>query len=151
MDYRALLSEPVDAADSLFKTHRVPGKVVIHDHIAELEVKALAADLGTQQHLQIAVAELVHQCLALPHRSTTVHDPDLEAGVTQPAMEVSERQLEEREDEELARSRGSELLKSKRQGIELGVDGGKVVPHWCARVGHLPNDLLERGCGAHRA
>ena len=51
-DRLALLSVAVDTADALLDAHGVPGQIVVDEEIAELEVEALAADFGGQQHIQ---------------------------------------------------------------------------------------------------
>ena len=43
---RTALTVAVDAPHALLVTHRIPGKVVIHHDVAELEVNTLAAGLG---------------------------------------------------------------------------------------------------------
>jgi hypothetical protein len=40
----------VDAADTLFDSHRIPGQVEIDQGVAELHVAPLAAGLGAQQY-----------------------------------------------------------------------------------------------------
>ena len=45
------LAVTVDTADPLLDPHRVPGNVVVHQAIAELEVQSFRADLGGQQHV----------------------------------------------------------------------------------------------------
>ena len=56
----ALLAVAVAAADALLDALRVPRQVVVDDRLAELEVQALRARFGADQHLR-ARAELVHQ------------------------------------------------------------------------------------------
>ena len=58
------LAVAVAAADALLHPLRVPGKVVVHHQVAELEVQPLGAGLGHEQDLAL-VAELLHQRLAL--------------------------------------------------------------------------------------
>ena len=40
------LTDTIDTADSLFDLHRVPRQIVIHDDMAELKIKTLAAGIG---------------------------------------------------------------------------------------------------------
>ncbi|HYV45120.1 MAG TPA: hypothetical protein VFA20_09685 [Myxococcaceae bacterium] len=54
------LPVPVAAADALFDALRVPRQVVVHDGVAELQVEALGAGLGRDEHPG-ALLELVHQ------------------------------------------------------------------------------------------
>jgi len=42
------LADAVDAADALLHDHRVPGQLVIHEAIAELQIQPLRA--GTRRH-----------------------------------------------------------------------------------------------------
>ena len=65
----ALLAVAVAAADALLDALRVPGQVVVHDGVAELEVQALGAGLGGDEHAR-AGAELVDQ--RQPHRDVAV-------------------------------------------------------------------------------
>ncbi len=48
------LANAVDAADSLLQAHRVPGHIEVDDHMAELQVQALTAGVGRDQHPYIA-------------------------------------------------------------------------------------------------
>ena len=51
-DALALLAVAVDATDSLFHTHRIPGQVVVHDAVAELVVKPLTTYFRKQQKIK---------------------------------------------------------------------------------------------------
>ena len=41
-----LLADPVHPPDPLLDPHRVPGQVVVHDDVCELEVQAFATGIG---------------------------------------------------------------------------------------------------------
>src|SRR5205085_2735608 len=55
-----LLAIAVTAADSLRDALRVPRQVVVHDRVAELQVEALSACLGRDEHPRPSL-ELMHQ------------------------------------------------------------------------------------------
>ncbi len=55
-----LLAVAVAAADALLDALRVPGQVVVHHQVAELEVDALGRGLGGDQDRRL-VAEVLHQ------------------------------------------------------------------------------------------
>jgi hypothetical protein len=46
-----LLPDAIDTADPLLDLHRVPREVVVHDHVAELEVQTFAACIGGDHDL----------------------------------------------------------------------------------------------------
>ena len=49
------LPEAVEATDALLNPHRVPRQVVVDERTAVLEVKAFAADLADEEHLESAM------------------------------------------------------------------------------------------------
>ncbi len=55
-----LLAVAMAAPDALLDALRIPGQVVVHDRVAELQVEALRAGLGGDEHLR-ARLELVNQ------------------------------------------------------------------------------------------
>ena len=45
------LADAINPTDALLQLHRIPGQVVVDDHVAELQVQALAAGIGGDQDL----------------------------------------------------------------------------------------------------
>src|SRR5690606_34359678 len=77
-DLRFALADAVQPADALLDLHWVPGQVVVDQHRAELEVQALAGDLGGDHNVVATVPELRHDPVpgiqvdvAVQHRHTT--------------------------------------------------------------------------------
>ena len=65
-----------------------PRQVVVHEVVAELEVAALAADLGADEHLRaLGVAEAGHLAVALHQRQIAVVAERLDALVAQLRLE----------------------------------------------------------------
>ena len=58
------LSQAVEPADPLLDDHRVPGKVVVEQDVAELEVEAFATHLAGEQDLDLRVLAEGQQPLA---------------------------------------------------------------------------------------
>src|SRR6266566_636808 len=46
----ALLPDAVQPSDALLHHHRVPGQIVVHQHVAELQIASFAAGAGGDQH-----------------------------------------------------------------------------------------------------
>ena len=55
-----LLSDAIYPSNALLELHRVPRQVVIDHHMAELEVEALAARVGRDQHLRLACERILN-------------------------------------------------------------------------------------------
>jgi hypothetical protein len=68
----ALLAVPMAAPDTLFDALRIPWKIVIDDSVAKLQVQALGAGLGANEHLRTR-AKLVHQGKAHSNFTTWSH------------------------------------------------------------------------------
>ena len=107
----ALLAVAVAAADALLDALRVPGQVVVHHQVAELEVQPLGAGLGREEDLR-AVAELLHQRLPLLGR----------AGV---AGEQRDRPAQP-----CAASSSRRYSCVRRDSVKITAFSG----HWCARA-----------------
>ena len=55
-----LLPDTVHAPDALLQLHRIPGQVVVEDHMAELEVEALSACIRRDQYPCLLSERLLH-------------------------------------------------------------------------------------------
>ena len=67
--HRLGLADAIEAADALLHRRRAPRQVVVHQVVRELEVAALAADLGAEEQLRaVRVAEAGHLPVALHQR-----------------------------------------------------------------------------------
>ena len=55
-EHLARLADAVDPADALLDRHRIPGHIEVDERVAELDIAALAAELGAKKHRH-AVAE----------------------------------------------------------------------------------------------
>src|SRR5262249_32755499 len=105
---RMLLADPVDPPDALFEEHRIPGKVEVDEPVAELEVLALAADLGADEHARVALVELLDDGGALGRREPTGEGERPDPTPFEVGRDRLVRGAEAREDEELV-PRGHEL------------------------------------------
>ena len=47
--YRLGLADAVHPADALLQPHRVPGDVIVDDHMAELQIQTFTAGIGGNQ------------------------------------------------------------------------------------------------------
>ena len=65
------LPDAMDAPDALFDDHRVPRKLVIHEHIAELKIQALRAGACRDEYRLGLRLELSESLRALRHRETS--------------------------------------------------------------------------------
>ena len=75
--HRALLSEPVDAADALFEPQRVPRQLDVDDEpAAMMQVESLAGGIGRHQHLDASVVERIHRRTPLLGWQTAMDDAD---------------------------------------------------------------------------
>ncbi len=62
----ARLADAVDAADALLDGRRAPRQIVVHQHVAVLEVAPLAAQLRAEHHARaFGIAKARHQLVAL--------------------------------------------------------------------------------------
>ena len=48
-----LLADTVDAANTLFHAHRVPGHIVVHNDMAELQVQTFTTGIGGDQNADV--------------------------------------------------------------------------------------------------
>ena len=140
----ALLAVAVDAADALLDPHRVPRQVVVDEEVAELEVEALAADFGRQQHVDrvgifLGQREAAAQIGPLLVRHIAVDQPDPQTRALPCGVEVAQRVAEGAEDKRLVvgqlalvvriltkastfGSRGIEVARLLEQGLDVRAD-----------------------------
>src|SRR5690349_3015320 len=84
------LPQAVQAPDPLLDPHRIPGQVVVHEVVAELEIASLPARLGADQHPG-PLAELLDRGLLLAQGEGAVEDRHLDAEMAEGAREVFQR------------------------------------------------------------
>src|SRR3989449_563743 len=75
----ARLADAVQAPDALLDHHRVPGEVVIHEHVAELEVASFAAGAGGDQDARPVLVEGADALVPLGGRVSAPVDDGLPA------------------------------------------------------------------------
>ena len=76
--HRLGLADTIHAADPLFQPHRVPGDIVVDDDMGELQVQALTARVGGNQHA-VRFAEGILGLLAFLHVHGAVQSDDRDA------------------------------------------------------------------------
>src|SRR5207244_2448389 len=71
----ARLPDAVQPSDALLHHHRVPGEVVVHEHVAELQVTSFAAGAGGDEDARLVLVEGADALVPLGGRvSTPIHD-----------------------------------------------------------------------------
>src|SRR5947207_6964292 len=63
----ARLPNTVNSADALLDYHRIPGQLVFHEHVAELEIETLRADAGRDEYRPRSVLEARRALGSLRH------------------------------------------------------------------------------------
>src|SRR5207253_2619282 len=64
----ALLPYTVQPSNALLHHHRVPGQVVVHQHVAELQIASFAAGAGSDQHAARILVERANALVPLGRR-----------------------------------------------------------------------------------
>src|SRR5207245_8120848 len=80
----ARLPDAVQPADALLDHHRVPGEVVVHEHVAELEVPSFAAGAGGDQDARLVRVEGADALVPIGRRVRAPIDDRLPAVLRNP-------------------------------------------------------------------
>ena len=148
--HRVRLPQSVDAADALLEPHGVPGQVVVHDDARELQVAALAAGLGRDQHLFV-MTEVVERLLLLTPAHLTVEQRHAEAGLTERGCDGFLSGAELREDDRLLALQFLDRADERAQFAGVARERASALGELLHTLGVQPvgilGQLLER---AHR-
>src|SRR3989449_570841 len=135
----ARLPDAVQAADALLHHHRVPRQVVVHEHIAELEVPSFAASAGGDQHAARVLVESPDALVPIGRRVSTPIDDRLPAELLHALLDQLDRRAVIAEDHETVRR----FLEQFGQHVQLGVGLDALRP-----LGELLRDRAVLGADA---
>jgi len=125
--YLPMLTDTVDTANSLFDSHRVPGKFVVDHAVAKLVIETLTAHFREQQHVHsigVGFLPLKSSPQSGPFvvSNPAVHQADANACLSQAFEDVSQRVPERAEDHHPMVARLVLLLPDYRhRGFQLGI------------------------------
>src|SRR3990170_2369224 len=152
--YLARLSEAMDSADSLLDLQRIPGEVVVHHGVAELEVPTLTARFRAEED-PIPFAKRANACLLLPRWKPAVIDGNRMTIGLEPVPEIVKgpEVLGEHDDlvidadQQLSQPLGLCVFLNRRDTRMQLIERKAVLEREVPAVLHPP----ERFCGGKRA
>src|SRR5881392_3400251 len=128
--------DAVQPADALLHDHRVPRQVVVHEHVAELQIAAFAARAGGEQHAAPVLVKRADALVPFGRRVRAPVDDRLAAELLDALFDQLNRRTVVAENHHAVRR----VLQDLGQHVQLGVRLDAPGP-----LGELPRDRAVLG------